>query len=443
MFLLEEFKKRVQIVRNPSKSGEKRIFALLELIVSPLSFSTIFLFLPVSILLSKTDALEPEALGWLEAVLQILLAAAIGYLTNFLALEMLFKPFRPEKWHFFSIMTLGFWKQGLVPRNKDQLGVEIGRQVEEKLLDPKTIAADLTSGVVEILQNPQTTETIRRNACSLLLEHQNQITEFLLPHMENSLTECARSLLTSENIKAFSQDTLLPLLESEKVREIVASKIADALKSQAPQFMETLREMVQEYVESFLKQNPITGNPFVGAFVGELATGFISFVNWQKVQEMIEEKLSGPEIVEFIGNEMANLSNACQSWLDSPESSDSLEKFRSELQECLRSFLKEYLKTRLPVLLNRLLEEPTLWRWAEREFVPNAQKALEKWSQTEGLALIIEKLRLSHRVQEAVKKQDVEEFYQMITNVAAEQLGAIQVLGFILGAAVGLIQLLL
>lgn len=40
-------------------------------------------------------------------------------------------------------------------------------------------------------------------------------------------------------------------------------------------------------------------------------------------------------------------------------------------------------------------------------------------------------------------RQDVREFHNMINSVAAEHLGAIQVLGFLLGAVIGLFQLLI
>jgi len=440
MFLLKEFQKRIQIIRDSSKSREKRVFALLELIFAPLSFCTIFIFLPVMILLTRKNCLEPETLGMLNAFLRVLLAASVGYLTNFIALEMIFKPFHPSKKHVLSLLTLGFWKQGLVPKNKDQLGFEIGRQVEEKLLDPQTIAGDLTAAAVEFLQKPETMSGFRQGAGRILNEHKNQIADFLLPHVENSLAECVRGLLTSKNIKELSQKMFVPLLESEKTRETIASKIAAGLKSQAPQFMETLRVMVHEYVESFLQKNPLLGS---FGLAGSLASGFVSFVNWSEVQEKIEQKLSDPEIVKFLGDEMANLGEEGKKWLDSPDSLDSLEKFRSELQEHLRVFLKEYLELQMPLWLTQIQESPELWQWVDAEVMPNARKMLEIWVQADGKKMIVEKLHLSKRIQEAVQKQDVEEFYLMITNVAAQQLGAIQVPGFFLGGIVGLIQLLL
>ena len=60
-----------------------------------------------------------------------------------------------------------------------------------------------------------------------------------------------------------------------------------------------------------------------------------------------------------------------------------------------------------------------------------------------GRDQVVARLRLAERVSEAVEKQDVEEFHKMINSIAAEHLGAIQVLGYLLGAIVGMAQLAL
>ena len=53
----------------------------------------------------------------------------------------------------------------------------------------------------------------------------------------------------------------------------------------------------------------------------------------------------------------------------------------------------------------------------------------------------MEKLDISRRIAEAVDKQDVKEFHSMINSIAAQHLGAIQVLGYFLGALVGAAQI--
>ena len=56
---------------------------------------------------------------------------------------------------------------------------------------------------------------------------------------------------------------------------------------------------------------------------------------------------------------------------------------------------------------------------------------------------IVQTLDIRNRISQAIDRQDVKEFHDMINSVAAEHLGAIQVLGFVLGAVIGAFQLLI
>ena len=79
----------------------------------------------------------------------------------------------------------------------------------------------------------------------------------------------------------------------------------------------------------------------------------------------------------------------------------------------------------------------------ENDLLPAAKPKIEALIREQGKDKIIEKLNLSRRVSEAVEKQKVEDFHEMINSIAAQHLGAIQVLGYILGLIVGLTQLLI
>lgn len=440
MTILNEFQKRFLILRDSSQSREKRLFAFLELLCAPLSFLTLFVFLPAMILSRRCEALDPLLLARLDLVLRVLLAASVGYLTNFIALEMIFKPFQPTNSHPLSILTLGYWKQGLVPRNKDQLGEEIGKQVEEKLLDTKEVAGDLCTAILEILQSPRTLETAKGQMREILKTHDARISEFLIPQIEESLAQTVRQLLNEENLRSFWQEVIAPRLDSDEIRQLAAQKLADKLREKTPQFMETLREMVRDYVMSFLQRNPLLGG---FGLAEKMAEGFVSFVDWVEVGKKIEDRLCSPSTVDTLGEELVSLGGELQKWFQSPESASRIEGFQNIAQERFRIFMKQYLQENLPRWVEQILESPQLWQWIDSEILPKAQEAVKVWLQNEGQDLIAERLHLAQRVQKAIEKQDVEEFYLMITNVAAQHLGAIQVLGFFLGGIVGLIQLLL
>ena len=72
--------------------------------------------------------------------------------------------------------------------------------------------------------------------------------------------------------------------------------------------------------------------------------------------------------------------------------------------------------------------------------LPQVQQHLNYWLRNNGKRLVIEKLDLSRRIENSIREQDVREFHAMINAVAAEHLGAIQVLGYVLGFVIGLFQ---
>ena len=181
----QDVKIRWSLILNSSVEKERRIFAGLELFCFPISILTLFLLLPLRIAGAQT--------GWFvlvspwNHVFDILLSAAIGYITNYIAIEMLFKPYEKSGKHLFSILSLGYWKQGLVPKNKSKIGVELGKQVETKLLNPEQLANDLCDMVMKLLRDKNIIVKIKVTVQTLLKNHENKIIEFLVPRFHATL----------------------------------------------------------------------------------------------------------------------------------------------------------------------------------------------------------------------------------------------------------------
>lgn len=76
-----------------------------------------------------------------------LIAAVIGWFTNYLAVKMLFHPREPIDFYFFKI-------QGIFPKKKEVLAQSIGKLVAEDLLSIKDIE--------EILNQPDNVELINK-----------------------------------------------------------------------------------------------------------------------------------------------------------------------------------------------------------------------------------------------------------------------------------------
>ena len=100
-----------------------------------------------------------------------MLAAALGYITNYIALEMLFKPYRKTGRHPLTWLSFGYWKQGMIPKNKNRIGAEFGRQIETRLLDPEKLADDLCNLASDAMRGPELIGKIRDSAQAMLREH--------------------------------------------------------------------------------------------------------------------------------------------------------------------------------------------------------------------------------------------------------------------------------
>lgn len=79
------------------------------------------------------------------------LGSFIGWITNRLAIRLLFRPHRP-------VRLLGVEVQGLLPRRRAELAKSVGRVLEERILTPEGLAARMqdpavVSGVVETLKD--------------------------------------------------------------------------------------------------------------------------------------------------------------------------------------------------------------------------------------------------------------------------------------------------
>ena len=75
----------------------------------------------------------------MENIAYILLpfiSAAIGWFTNFLAVKMMFRPYKP-------LRILGITIQGLIPRRQHEMAISIGKTVENELISHRDIEAIL------------------------------------------------------------------------------------------------------------------------------------------------------------------------------------------------------------------------------------------------------------------------------------------------------------
>lgn len=120
----------------------------------------------------------------LKIVAGPVLGAVIGYLTNWLAVKMLFRPYNAKK---IGKFTLPF-TPGIIPKRKDALAKAVGKAVGEQLLTPDDMAAALCS------------EETKQKLCDIAVEKWNALGG-------KSVKEAAGELLTAEQAQKAQEGT--------------------------------------------------------------------------------------------------------------------------------------------------------------------------------------------------------------------------------------------
>lgn len=429
-----DFHARWSMAFNPKSSLEMRVFAALELFCFPVSLLTVFGLLPLGIILPRFGVALPP---WWGAVNSVMLSAAVGYITNWIAIEMLFKPYERSAWHPLSLITLGYWKQGLVSKNKDRIGAQLGSIAEEKLLDPRKIADDLCGNVMEIIQKPEIVDQIRKSVTKLMRAHSDAVIDYVAPRIEESLTSVMDAMLTAERATAFWEDEVEPYMQREESRAFIAGRIIDGLKRHVPEFTAMMKSEVRQMSYSFLKSKL----PAVAA--RKLSDGLVSFINWADIESRLAGRLSEEHTQQMLRDELRYQVQQLGDWMRSPEAAAKIGRFIEAMKAKFRQWLRDYLSSQLPRMAQEAIGSDNLWNWVKDKFLPEVKPELEQLIRGYGKDQLLAKLRLSERISEAVKRQDIRQFHGMINGIAAQHLGAIQVMGYILGLLIGALQLLL
>lgn len=344
-----EFGLRWRIVVDPKKETAARWFAGLELVLLPLSFVT-FGYVVLDAVLSpcgvSLSACLPSAFArW---VLPVLVAGAIGYVTNWLAILMLFKPYERKPWYW-------GWRQGLIPQNKAKIARQVGEQVCTELLPPAALVAEFTQEVQTYLSWPDVIGKVKGLALEMFGRHEKEIVDFLVPQIESATDGLLKRLMTPERIRAFWDETLAPRLKDPQTRQFMAEKVVGGDQGQRP--------------------GTRSAHP--------------------------------RPAVRPSAQEGGSRATCRRPWPDG-----------------------RHCRLRHGLVRRRADDSPPVRRLAGQ-----ARDAGDVSRQASAAG------REDFRLDEQINAQDIAHFHRMLNDLAAQHLSAIQVLGYILGVAVGLIQL--
>ncbi|MBN2440316.1 MAG: DUF445 family protein [Spirochaetales bacterium] len=227
----------------------------------------------------------------IEVVLQILpwivppvLGALIGYVTNYLAIKMLFRPLTEKRIFGIRIPLT----PGIIPKQRHILAKSIGNMVSEKLLT--------FSAFKNHLDSPQVQSSLRTHISGLtdsLLDQelsffQNEKIELFLHFIENFIFKTLMKLFHSDkvtdNIKKlirnfiseFLQKDTCEVLKSIKLKQIIASYILPVITRSG--IKTWLYQEISQWVKIHVQKNTPLEEIIPKDLVDGTLTGFEHFI---------------------------------------------------------------------------------------------------------------------------------------------------------------------
>jgi uncharacterized membrane protein YheB (UPF0754 family) len=360
----------------------------------------------------------------------MVIGGVIGGFTNFLAIKMLFRPYRAY--------YIGKWRvpftPGLIPKRRDELAKQLGKMVVTHLLTPeslqkKLMQQDFVQDITVLAQNEISKVLESDKSLENILE-QFQVHEGTtkLKHKMNDFIEMTYERLSAkyrnQAIRNVIPDDLQQKIETKipLVSEFIVNKGLDYFSSIEG------KVRIQRMFDDFLKERGMLGNMlqmFLGnsSLADKIQPELIKFLNSEGTKDLLNTLLH-KEWVKLSERQFVEL----EEWLEKG-------KIIQKLQQLSQQIIN------IDSLMDRSLNSLTI-NYREdilNKAVPKLVELAGIWL-TERIGTIMEKIHLSQIVTEQVETFSVERVEELVLSITSSELKMITYLGFLLGAIIGLLQ---
>ncbi|MFJ7975996.1 DUF445 domain-containing protein [Peribacillus sp. NPDC096379] len=366
----------------------------------------------------------------LTIIFMVLIGAIIGGSTNYLAIKMLFHPYK-------AVYLFGKrlpFTPGLLPKRQEELATQLGKVVVDHLLTPKSIQnkimnasfkKDMNEWIQGEVKKVITTEKSLDAMFTQFGVHQpgekleNYAKEFVLNKYDNWLTEYRHQTL----------DEVLPPKIKEKVSETIPTLSTYILQKGKEYFIsEEGKARLEFMVNDFFKNRGMFGNMiqmFVGngKLVDKVQPELIKFLEQKKTAELITILMVG------------EWSKVKQWEFSKVEDMFGNEKIKALLLEKTAELLA------IEEIMNKPLKEITsnMEELIIEKMVPAVLDHGIGYL-SKHITPLIAKLQIAKIVEEQVAGFPMEHLEKIVLSIAKKELSMITYLGALLGGIIGIVQ---
>lgn len=361
-----------------------------------------------------------------------IIGAAIGGVTNHLAIKMLFRPH--------NAIYIKNWRvpftPGLIPKRRDELAKQLGLTVVNYLLTPETFrkkffSKDIQDKVEHFVQT-KVEETIFTNDKTI----QDWLNLAGFSHMPSTIEQKVEAIVEGQfaSVKNTLSTKSIRTLLSEDIQNTIDAKIPVAvhhiLEKGEDYFLSPEGEMtIKAMIDDFLSSKGSLGG-MINMFLGDSS----SLVG--KVQRELVKFLQAP------GTSTLLTKIFTQEWekLKDRPAMDFLQDIQFEP---ILSKLQVYVKEQLAIY--ERLNQPISYywpegnEWAKYTVIPQViDKAFVKAE--EKLEDVLKRLNLQEVVREQVDSFPVAKLEELVLGISKREFKMITVLGAVLGGLIGIVQ---
>ncbi len=394
----------------------------------------ILLFMVLLLIVSKTPA-NVYLPDWLAAgsvvrkyLIPVFSSAAVGYLTNAIAIWMLFKPYE-KHW---------YWPQGVIPSQKKSFGHELGILIPKHLLQPEKISAQIGKIALQYLKDPLFVQRVRDYVKSFLARHSDKVAKVVIPYVQNLTVQAIRDNMTHDKFNQFCQMVTNHFLTNADTRSKTVQNAISLFKDLLPNFSRDFKMMVTERVaNSFRREHPFLSwckDIFSSKSIEDEVAEF-----WRKGERELLESLEKKKTQDKIAEYFAKILLMSKAWLEREENSAKVDQFLLEKRQSAEKYASDYLADKIPAFADEILSSDSFWTMLQEKALPALQLYVVKLLRGDGNNLL-EKVNLPGKIEDAVDKMNMEQLHHFVVQASNNNLTVLQILGFFLGGAAGLIM---
>lgn len=358
--------------------------------------------------------------------------AAIGAVTNHLAIKMLFRPHEAK--------YIGSWRipftPGLIPKRRDELARQLGNTVIQHLLTPDIFKKKYFNEEMKNKANHFLTEQLHTK----IFHSDKTINDWLnlaglenVPTIVNGKIEQQVDIQFNQLKTRFEQETIRQLapLDWQQKADTKVGEIVSYILVKGEDFFESEegKMTVRNLIDDFLSTKGTLGNMiqmFMGessSLAGKVQPEILKFLRAPGTKNMLEK---------IVRNEWEKLK-------DRPLN-EMMDGFDFEpIVKNVKLYLSEQLAIEERLNSTFIHYFPEVTGWTENNLIPRVTTFAFREAETK-LEEVLRKMKLEDMVKEQVDAFPVSRLEEIVLGISKREFKMITILGGVLGGLIGIIQ---